>query len=120
MTTDSQDTADREEGSINTVKPQPVHTPVENMIAQADIPSNSELFTCYLTSSKDSEPDYYTFGYIDQDLVKGRPIYYAAVDSSRGFWSVASTSVVIDGNKIPLAGNTAIMDTGTTLRYVHR
>lgn len=87
------------------------------MMAQSDIPSDSELFSCYLTSSKDSEPDCYTFGYIDSDLVKGRPIYYTSVDNSQGFWSVQSTSVVINGNKIPLAGNTAIMDTGTTLRY---
>ncbi|KAF2211713.1 hypothetical protein CERZMDRAFT_26463, partial [Cercospora zeae-maydis SCOH1-5] len=105
-------------GTINTVKPQPVHTPVENMIAQADVPKDSELFTCYLTSTKDSEPDCYTFGYIDSDLVKGRPIYYTAIDSSHGFWNIKSTSVIINGNNIPLAGNTAIMDTGTTLSLI--
>ncbi|PPJ51435.1 hypothetical protein CBER1_09353 [Cercospora berteroae] len=105
-------------GTINTVKPQPVHTPVENMITQADIPKDSELFTCYLTSTKDSEPDCYTFGYIDNDLVKGRPIYYTPIDSSHGFWNVRSTSVVINGTSIPLAGNMAIMDTGTTLSLI--
>ncbi|USW53852.1 Putative aspartic peptidase A1 family, aspartic peptidase domain superfamily [Septoria linicola] len=105
-------------GTINTVKPRPVHTPVENMMIQADIPKDSELFTCYLTSSKDNEPDCYTFGYIDSELVKGRPIYYTPVDSSQGFWNVKSTSVIVNGNKMPLAGNTAIMDTGTTLSLI--
>ncbi|CAK1357563.1 unnamed protein product [Cercospora beticola] len=104
-------------GTINTVKPQPVHTPVENMIMQADIPKDSELFTCYLTSTKDSEPDCYTFGYIDNDLVKGRPIYYTPIDNSHGFWNVKSTSMVINGSSIPLAGNTAIMDTESKLTY---
>ena len=35
-------------GAINTVTPKPVATPVENMIAQQDIPKASELFTAYL------------------------------------------------------------------------
>lgn len=38
-------------GSINTVTPKPVATPVENMIAQKDIPKSSELFTAYLGKS---------------------------------------------------------------------
>ena len=41
-------------GSINTVTPTAVKTPVENMIAQNDIPQNAELFTCYLSSTKDT------------------------------------------------------------------
>ena len=35
---------------LNTVKPQPVNTPVVNMIEQADIPKSSELFTAKLGS----------------------------------------------------------------------
>lgn len=38
-------------GSINTVTPKPVATPVESMIAQKDIPKTSELFTAYLGKS---------------------------------------------------------------------
>lgn len=53
-------------GTINTVQPQPVHTPVENMVIQADIPKGSELFTAYLTNRMDKVPPFYTFGYIDQ------------------------------------------------------
>ena len=58
-------------GQLNTVQPTAVKTPVENMIAQKDIPSNMELFTAYLGSWRDAaEPDkgqsFYTFGYVDQ------------------------------------------------------
>lgn len=42
-------------GNINTVKPEPVQTPVENMISQSDIPANAELFTAYLGSFKDAD-----------------------------------------------------------------
>lgn len=59
---------------INTVMkgsssdPQP--TPVVNMITQKDIPQDAELFTCALYSERDgNEKSFYTFGYIDQDLV---------------------------------------------------
>lgn len=60
-------------GSINTVQPRQVSTPVESMIAQESIPSEAELFTCYLGGYKDvGDPDqgksYYTFGFIDQVL----------------------------------------------------
>ncbi|CAK3949087.1 acid protease [Lecanosticta acicola] len=84
-------------GVLNTVRPQPVHTPVENMILQSDIPKDAELFTAYLTNRIDGVPPCYTFGYIDQ---------------------VDSTAVTINGNRLPLAGNSAIMDTGTTLAMV--
>lgn len=57
-------------GSINTVQPTPVQTPVENMISQQDIPKESELFTANLSGYKDSgEESFYTFGYIDQDVL---------------------------------------------------
>lgn len=105
-------------GSINTVQPTPVKTPVENMAEQSDIPKDAELFTAYLTNSKDNIPPCYTFGYIDQDLVNGGTINYAPVDSSQGFWSVESTSASINGQNYSLAGNTAIIDTGTTLALI--
>jgi len=110
-------------GSINTVTPKPVQTPVENMIAQDDIPQSSELFTACLGSYKDtSDPDkgesFYTFGYIDQDLVSGKEIYYTPVDNSQGFWMFDSTSAVVNGTTVDQSGNTAIADTGTTLALV--
>lgn len=68
-------------GSINTVQPNPVKTPVENMVEQSDIPKDAELFTAYLTNSKDNVAPCYTFGYIDQELVNGGTINYTPVDS---------------------------------------
>ena len=44
-------------GSINTVQPKPVKTPVENMISQDDIPQSAELFTAYLGSIKDANEE---------------------------------------------------------------
>ena len=110
-------------GSINTVTPSPVQTPVENMISQSDIPKNSELFTANLGSVKDAnDPDkgasFYTFGYIDQDALGGQTPYYTPVDNSQGFWMFDSTSAVVAGKTITRSGNTAIADTGTTLALV--
>ena len=44
-------------GSLNTVRPTPAKTPVDNMIAQDDIPQNAELFTCYLGSVKNTNEE---------------------------------------------------------------
>jgi hypothetical protein len=109
-------------GKLNTVKPTPVKTPVENMIAQDDIPANMELFTAYLGSWRDAaEPDkgqsFYTFGYIDQDTVAatGQQIAYTPVDNSQGFWMFNSPSYSVNGQSTTQSGNKAIADTGTTL-----
>ncbi|KAI1389747.1 aspartic endopeptidase [Hypoxylon trugodes] len=109
-------------GKINTVTdsgvPDPQATPVENMIDQDDIPKESELFTSafYSTRDKDAE-SFYTFGYIDQDLVQksGQDIHWTEIDNSEGFWSFLSESASVNGESIDLSGNTAIADTGTTL-----
>ena len=113
-------------GTINTVTPTPAKTPVENMIAQQDIPADQELFTAYLGSYKDAnDPDkgesFYTFGYIDQDVLKTAGVtepYYTPVDNSQGFWSFSSTSATVNGKTVDQSGNTAIADTGTTLALV--
>ncbi|KAH9906622.1 acid protease [Xylariomycetidae sp. FL2044] len=107
---------------INTVTegddPEPQSTPVENMIKQEDIPKDAELFTSAFYSSRDKKAkSFYTFGYIDQDLVKSskQAIHWAEVDKSQGFWMFKSESASLDGEKLDQAGNTAIADTGTTL-----
>jgi hypothetical protein len=112
-------------GPINTVKPHRVQTPVENMITQEDIPKSAELFTSYLGSWRDgtgsnNTESFYTFGFIDQPTVdkSGEQIYYTDVDNSQGFWSVASESATVNGTTVDRTGNTAIMDTGTTLALV--
>lgn len=110
-------------GSINTVTPTPVATPVENMITQADIPKTSELFTAHLgsmndTGDADRKDSFYTFGYIDQDALGGQTPHYTPIDNSQGFWQFTSASATVAGKDIARSGNTAIADTGTTLALV--
>jgi hypothetical protein len=107
---------------INTIqsegKPDPQPTPVDNMITQEDIPKDAELFTSAMFSTRDGQKEsFYTFGWIDQNLVKasGEEIAWTDIDNSEGFWMFPSESVTINGKKLHLSGNKAIADTGTTL-----
>ena len=107
------------------MKPTPVKTPVENIIAQSSIQPQAELFTAYLGSYKDkNDPDkgqsFYTFGFIDDEVVKstGSEIWYTPVNSSNGFWQFPSTSYSINSAAHPLPGGSAIADTGTSLALV--
>ncbi|ROV93764.1 hypothetical protein VSDG_07004 [Cytospora chrysosperma] len=109
--------------SINTVtkngRSHPQNTPVANMISQGDIPKDAQLFTSAFYSSRDKKSDsFYTFGYIDQDLVGDNEITYVDIDNSEGFWMFPSTSATVAGKTITLSNNTAIADTGTTLALV--
>jgi Eukaryotic aspartyl protease len=111
--------------SINTImtkgKADPQPTIVTNMIAQSDIPEEAELFTSAFYSSRDEdERSFYSFGWIDQDLVdaSGEEIAWTDIDNSQGFWMFPSESATINGQQITLSGNTAIADTGTTLALV--
>lgn len=95
------------------------------MISEAAIPKTAELFTANLGSWRDTnEPDkgisFYTFGYIDQDVIKasGQQISWTPVDNSQGFWMFESTSATVNGQAVAQTGNTAIADTGTTLALV--
>jgi len=92
------------------------------MIARKDIPKDAELFTSAFYSERDAgaPKSFYTFGWIDTDLVSasGQDIHWTDIDNSQGFWKFPSTSVTINGKKITQSGNTAIADTGTTLALV--
>ncbi|KAH1726347.1 hypothetical protein KXX25_009217 [Aspergillus fumigatus] len=110
---------------INTVRPQPVRTLVENMVAQEDIPESAKLFTAKLGCWQGAnEPDegepFFTFGFIDQDIVtaSGEEVYYTPIDNSRGFWLFDSASATVNGKTIARSGNKAIADTGTPLALV--
>jgi hypothetical protein len=112
-------------GSINTVQPTPVKTPVDNMIAQKDITGDMELFTVKLGSWRDaSDADkgdsFYTFGFIDQPTIKasGMQPVYTPIDNSQGFWTFDSASFSVNDSTTTQSGNTAIADTGTTLALV--
>jgi len=98
---------------INTVKPKPVATPVENMITKKLI--DPPVFTVKLGRGDDA--GFYSFGYIDPN-VTSNPITYTPVDNSQGFWQVESASYSLNGKKIARSGNTCILDTGTTLALV--
>ncbi|KAJ6456473.1 acid protease [Mycena sanguinolenta] len=99
--------------SINTVSPQPVKTPVENMIQQKLI--SQPLFTVKL--DRGDNAGFYSFGEIDE-TVTSNPITYTAVDNSQGFWMVPSSSYTLNGQTIARQDNTAILDTGTTLALI--
>jgi len=110
---------------LNTIttngKHDPQSTPIINMINQSDIPKEAELFTSCFYSSRDKEQDsFYTFGWIDDKLVKasGEDITWADIDNSEGFWMFPSESFTVNGQKISASGNKAIADTGTTLALV--
>ncbi|KAI4954131.1 hypothetical protein J4E91_001841 [Alternaria rosae] len=68
-------------------------TPSLQRINQSDIASESELFTRYLgswrdTSDVDAGESFYTFGYIDESILTRCGVsepQYVPIDSSRGF-----------------------------------
>ena len=110
---------------INTIEsggqPDPQPTVVENMISQQDVPKEAELFTSAMYSTRDNgEKSFYTFGWIDQDLVKesGEEIAWTDINNSQGFWMFKSESASVNGVDIPREGNQAIADTGTTLLLI--
>lgn len=112
--------------SINTVATNgqrtPAKTPVANMMTQGDIPKESQLFTSAFYSERDTNDpkSFYTFGYVDQDLVKasGEEISWTKIDSSKGFWMFSSDNTTVNGKAVGNSGNMAIADTGTTLALV--
>ncbi|KAF8166351.1 acid protease [Mycena galopus ATCC 62051] len=99
--------------SINTVSPQAVKTPVENMIDQGLVAQ--PLFTVKL--DRGDNAGFYSFGAIDE-TVTSNPITYTPVDNSQGFWMVPSTSYTLNGKTFARQDNTAILDTGTTLALI--
>ncbi|THH01187.1 hypothetical protein EW026_g1498 [Hermanssonia centrifuga] len=99
--------------AINTVNPRRVKTPVENMIDQGLI--EEPLFTVKL--SRGHHAGFYSFGYIDH-TVTPHGITYTPVDNSQGFWQVSSRSFAIGSRTFSRHGNTAILDTGTSLCLV--
>ncbi|KAJ5172928.1 Peptidase A1 [Penicillium capsulatum] len=111
-------------GSLNTVKPQAVNTPLENVVSQSDIPKSAALFTVKLGSGCDTDghnhgEPFYTFGFIDPETVEALgEVYYTSVDKSQGLWMVDSASAVVNGKLVARAGNKAIVDTGTPLTLV--
>ncbi|KAF2674758.1 acid protease [Microthyrium microscopicum] len=117
-------------GVLNTSRPQQQPTIIENMITQGERAEG--LFTAKLgTYAQTSDPtvnstSFYTFGYIDQSIVQAHgPLHYTPVVSNssgtdKGFWTVSSTKILIDGTEYLRVNppNQSIMDTGTTLLII--
>jgi hypothetical protein len=103
-------------GSNNSVRPEPVATPIENMILQDDIPPEAELFTSWMGNKL--EPSFFTFGYIDEKALQSQQPTYAPLDNSQGSWLFESSVASINGKQYDRSGNKAIADTGTTLCLV--
>jgi len=101
--------------AINTVQPASVLTPVANIIKQGIAPG---IFSVAL--DKGGGNGFYTFGGIDvvKAGVKESDIAFTPVDNSQGFWMFNSESAVVNGQTVSQTGNTAILDTGTTLALV--
>ncbi|GJJ14110.1 hypothetical protein Clacol_008367 [Clathrus columnatus] len=98
--------------SLNTVRPYPVRTPIQNMLEQGRAPG---IFSVAL--DKGDGNGFYTFGGIDpfRAGVYESDIIYTTVDNSKGFWMFYSESARINGQTFDLPENKAIMDTGTSL-----
>ena len=100
----------------NTIFPDRVPTFIQNFLNYPNL--TERLFTCSLTRPKEIEPAFFTFGYIDQQLVGSQQIQYTNVNTEFGNWEVLSEFVVINGQRIERPGNTAILDTGTSNIFV--
>lgn len=87
---------------------------------EGTLPSGSQLFTTAFYSGRDSEQSFWTFGFIDQDLVKasGEALRWTTVDPSHGFWETPLTRVTVNGKETSVSGYTGIVDSGTTLLLV--
>ena len=92
------------------------------MINQSDIPKEAELFTSCFYSHRDywSRRSFFTFGFIDQELVEasGEEISWVDIDNSEGFWMFPSTRASVNGTEISLPGNKAIATIGAALALV--
>lgn len=113
-------------GRVSSVEPEPPAAPIETMMIkeQTQIHESQRLFTMKLGSWRgsdelDHDQGFFTFGYIDFDLVKesNMVLHYVDVDNSNGLWEFESGSFAVNGEVIKRenTSNTAIVDTGTPL-----
>jgi Eukaryotic aspartyl protease len=100
--------------AVSHITPGGVLTTLENLFNH---PLNPAVFTAALRRPSEPVKGFYTFGYIDEELVP-TPLQYTDVIDTNGFWEFPSTSATIGGNVTSRPGNTAIADTGTTLILV--
>ncbi|WOO79187.1 Penicillopepsin-1 [Vanrija pseudolonga] len=106
--------------NINEVDPVKQKTFPTRLAEEGTLPSGSQLFTTAFYSQRDAEQSFWTFGYIDQDLVQasGEALRWTPVNPSRGFWEVPLTRVTVNGKATSVSGYTGVVDSGTTLLLV--
>jgi len=96
----------------NRIVPDVVPTTLDNLSNNSEM--GARLFTCALT--RPNEPaGFFTFGYIDTELVGSDTPVYTPASSVHGYWEFASEFAEINGERVDRTGNTAYADTGTTL-----
>lgn len=109
-------------GTINKVRPLPVSTFAETIIAQKNVPVSKQLFTAYLNSYRDANQpfgkSFYTFGGINKKALGGQQIHYAPIDNSQGLWQFQSTTATITDREVERFDNTAVADTGSSLALI--
>ena len=97
--------------NLNTVKPQQQTTFFDTVMPQLAMP----VFSVDLRNDNTGT---YTFGAVDQTKYTGQ-LTNVPVDSSSGFWQVASPAVQIGNQRVAnTGGSPAIADTGTSLLLV--
>ena len=99
-------------GHLNSVRPDPVKTPLELMIEQNHL--KEQLFTVNLSSEC-----FFTFGFIDQPTRAGRDIHWVDVDSRGGFWMFSSRHARVGNKRLKRWGGAAIADTGSSIILTH-
>jgi hypothetical protein len=123
---------------LNSVKPNPVPTPVQNMNTEGVIPkvfvflrtSNFRELSCLLANSLVITRHLGIIhsvchcemrlmpGYIDKQHIGSGEIFYTPLVDDSGYWKVSSASATVNGKVISRPNNTAVCDTGTSLCLV--
>ena len=104
----------------NRMVPGPARDVMTNLFFGSSERPTASLFTACLTRT--TEPDgFFTFGYIDDDLVGNSTITYVPGLPNSWFWEVPSEYIIINGNRTQRTvqnpartTNTASIDSGTT------
>ena len=98
--------------SVDTITPRPASSFLQNLFSNVEHPQKP-IFTALLTRPAEQE-GFFTFGSIDDELIGNKTITYTPVIKSSSFWQVPSRFISVNGKRIELPENEAIIDTGTT------
>lgn len=100
-------------GHLNSVQPERVQTPLENMISQGLL--HEQVFTVSL----DRDNCFFSFGFVDEATRNGRDIHFVDIDDRGGFWNFNSRYARIGNKLYRRVAGTAIADTGSSIILTH-